>query len=92
MKGIGVPMIMINTAQQIRETIGDPRCDFVISNFIAQIERDFVKDDIRCVMEQVGLKVQLLIILTGAHSTPDMPSKELGLSCMKRNIGRTIRI
>ncbi|HEX4875965.1 MAG TPA: AGE family epimerase/isomerase, partial [Chitinophagaceae bacterium] len=26
-KGIGVPMIMINTAQQLRETIGDPRCD-----------------------------------------------------------------
>ena len=26
-KGIGVPMIMMNTAQQLRETIGDPRCD-----------------------------------------------------------------
>src|SRR6185437_9155627 len=26
-KGIGVPMIMINTAQQLRETIGDGRCD-----------------------------------------------------------------
>lgn len=26
-KGIGVPMIMMNTAQQLRETIGDLRCD-----------------------------------------------------------------
>jgi len=26
-KGIGVPMIMINTAQQLRNTIGDSRCD-----------------------------------------------------------------
>ncbi|NIG55207.1 AGE family epimerase/isomerase [Chitinophaga sp. Cy-1792] len=53
-KGIGVPMIMINTAQQVRETIGDPRCDEYISKWIAEIESDFVKDDIRCVMEQVA--------------------------------------
>ncbi|CAL1516733.1 AGE family epimerase/isomerase [Chitinophaga sp. MM2321] len=53
-KGIGVPMIMINTAQQLRETIGDPRCDEWISKWIVEIERDFVKDDIRCVMEQVA--------------------------------------
>lgn len=52
-KGISVPMIMINTAQQLRETIGDPRCDEWITKWIAEIERDFVKDDIRCVMEQV---------------------------------------
>ena len=53
-KGIGVPMIMMNTAQQLRETIGDPRCDEWISKWIAEIERDFVKDDIKCVMEQVA--------------------------------------
>ena len=53
-KGIGVPMIMMNTAQQLRSTIGDDRCDEWISKWIAEIERDFVKDDIRCVMEQVA--------------------------------------
>ncbi|SHM84819.1 N-acylglucosamine 2-epimerase [Chitinophaga jiangningensis] len=53
-KGIGVPMILINTAQQLRDTIGDPRCDDYISQWISEIERDFVKDDIRCVMEQVA--------------------------------------
>lgn len=53
-KGIGVPMIMMNTAQQLRETIGDPRCDEWISKWIAEIETFFVKDDIQCVMEQVA--------------------------------------
>ncbi len=52
-KGIGVPMIMINTAQQLRETIGDDRCDEWINRWIKEIETDFVKHDIKCVMEQV---------------------------------------
>ena len=52
-KGIGVPMIMMNTAQQLRETIGDPRCDEWIEKWIKEIETYFVKDDINCVMEQV---------------------------------------
>jgi N-acylglucosamine 2-epimerase len=53
-KGIGVPMIMMNTAQQLRETIGDPRCDEWIMKWIKEIEQYFVKDDIKCVMEQVA--------------------------------------
>ena len=53
-KGIGIPMIMINTAQQLRETIGDERCDKAILEWIKEIEEKFVKDDIRCVMEQVA--------------------------------------
>lgn len=52
--GIGTPMIMINTAQQLRDTIGDPRCDDWIGTWIDQIGTYFVKDDIRCVMEQVA--------------------------------------
>lgn len=53
-RGIGIPMIITNTAQQLRETIGDPRCDEAISAWIKEIETYFVKDDIRCVMEQVA--------------------------------------
>ncbi|MEO5997102.1 MAG: AGE family epimerase/isomerase [Chitinophagaceae bacterium] len=53
-KGIGIPMIMMNTAQQLRETIGDDRCDNWIEKWMLEIETDFVKDDIRCVMEQVA--------------------------------------
>lgn len=59
-KGIGVPMIMINTTQQIRETIGHPDCDKLIEIWINEIENDFVKDDIRCVMEQVSLDGEIL--------------------------------
>src|SRR5688572_11177868 len=50
-RGIGVPMILMNTAQQLRATIGDERCDHWIGRWIDEIERYFVKDDIRCVME-----------------------------------------
>jgi N-acylglucosamine 2-epimerase len=53
-KGIGIPMIMMNTAQQLRSNIGDERCDPWIEKWIAEIESDFVKHDIRCVMEQVA--------------------------------------
>ncbi|MET0391753.1 MAG: AGE family epimerase/isomerase [Chitinophagaceae bacterium] len=53
-KGIGVPMIMINVAHQLRDSIGDDRCDEWAGQWIDEIERDFVKDDIRCVMEQVA--------------------------------------
>lgn len=53
-KGIVVPMIMIATAQQLRENVGDERCNGYIDQWIAEIAQDFVKDDIRCVMEQVA--------------------------------------
>ncbi|MGJ7029748.1 AGE family epimerase/isomerase [Niabella hirudinis] len=53
-KGIGIPMILMNTAQQLRETIGDDRCDPYIDHCIHEIETCFVKDDLRCVMEQVA--------------------------------------
>jgi N-acylglucosamine 2-epimerase len=69
-KGIGVPMIMINTAQQLRSTIGDPRCDEWISKWINEIERDFVKDDIRCVMEQVSPDGSIIDHIDGRTLNP----------------------
>lgn len=69
-KGIGVPMIMINTAQQVRETIGDPRCDAWISKWIQEIETDFVKDDIRCVMEQVAPDGSIIDHIDGRTLNP----------------------
>ena len=69
-KGIGVPMIMINTAQQVRETIGDPRCDEWISKWISEIEKDFVKDDIRCVMEQVAPDGSIIDHIDGRTLNP----------------------
>jgi len=69
-KGIGVPMIMINTAQQLRETIGDPRCDEYITKWIKEIESDFVKHDIQCVMEQVAPDGSIIDHIDGRTLTP----------------------
>ena len=69
-KGIGVPMIMMNTAQQLRETIGDDRCDGLISKWIEEIESDFVKDDIRCVMEQVAPDGSIIDHIDGRTLNP----------------------
>lgn len=69
-KGIGVPMIMINTAQQLRENIGDERCDEWISRWITEIERDFIKDDIQCVMESVALDGSIIDHIDGRTLNP----------------------
>jgi len=69
-KGIGVPMIMMNTAQQLRETIGDPRCDEWISKWIEEIKNDFVKDDIHCVMEQVAPDGSIIDHIDGRTLNP----------------------
>lgn len=69
-KGIGTPMIMINTAQQLRENIGDPRCDEWIDKWIAEIETDFVKDDIKCVMEQVAPDGSIIDHIDGRTLNP----------------------
>ncbi len=69
-KGIGVPMIMINTAQQLRDTIGDPRCDGAIASWITEIETYFVKDDIRCVMEQVAPDGSIIDHIDGRTLNP----------------------
>lgn len=69
-KGIGVPMIMINTAQQVRSTIGDERCNNWITRWIEEIERDFVKNDIRCVMEQVAPDGSIIDHIDGRTLNP----------------------
>ncbi|MEN9950398.1 MAG: hypothetical protein RLY85_1150 [Bacteroidota bacterium] len=69
-KGIGVPMIMMNTAQQLRATIGDERCDAWMDPWITEIERDFVKHDIRCVMEQVAPDGSIIDHIDGRTLNP----------------------
>lgn len=69
-KGIGVPMIMMNTAQQLRSTIGDERCDPWIDHWINEIERDFVKHDIQCVMEQVAPDGSIIDHIDGRTLNP----------------------
>ncbi len=69
-KGIGVSMIMMNTAQQLRENIGDPRCDTLIEQWISDIETNFVKDDIQCVMEQVAPDGSIIDHIDGRTLNP----------------------
>jgi len=69
-KGIGVPMIMINTAQQLRETIGDKLCNDWITKWINEIEKDFIKDDIKCVMEQVAPHGSIIDHIDGRTLNP----------------------
>lgn len=69
-KGIGVPMIMINTAQQLRETIGGCDCDRFIDSCIEEIQTCFVKDDIRCVMEQVAPDGSIIDHIDGRTLNP----------------------
>jgi N-acylglucosamine 2-epimerase len=53
-KSLGPPMILLNLAQQLRETLGETSVEGWIDRFIEEIERDFVKADLECVMEQVA--------------------------------------
>jgi N-acylglucosamine 2-epimerase len=69
-KGIGVPMILMNTAQQLRECIGDERCDAWIEKWIHEIHTNFVKDDIQCVMEQVALDGSIIDHIDGRTLNP----------------------
>lgn len=69
-KGIGIPMIMMNTAQLLRETIGDERCDEWIVKWIQEIEAWFVKDDIHCVMEQVAPDGNIINHIDGRTLNP----------------------
>ncbi len=68
--GIGVPMIMMNTAQQLRETIGDDRCDECITRWMSEIEINFIKDDIKCVMEQVAPDGSIIDHIDGRTLNP----------------------
>lgn len=69
-KGIGVPMIMINTVQQYRDCTGDKSYDEWILKWINEIETFFVKDDIRCVMEQVAPDGSIIDHIDGRTLNP----------------------
>ncbi len=69
-RGIGVPMIMLNTARQVLDTIGDPRAVEIIDTCITEIRDFFVKDDIRCVMEQVAPDGSIIDHIDGRTLNP----------------------
>ncbi len=69
-RGIGVPMIAINTAQQLRESIQLPDADVVIDEKISEIRDFFVKPEQECVMETVAMDGSLIDHFDGRTLNP----------------------
>jgi N-acylglucosamine 2-epimerase len=70
MKGLGFPMITINLAQELRESIGLVTADESIDRSIDEIRRDFLKPEIECVMETVGADGHILDHFDGRMLNP----------------------
>ena len=70
MRGIGVPMITINTAQELRGSIGLEVADEHIDRSINAIRRYHLKPDIECVMETVGLDGEIIDHFDGRTLNP----------------------
>jgi N-acylglucosamine 2-epimerase len=69
-RGIGFPMITINTAQELRGSIGLETADAAIDQAIENINRYHVKPELRCVMETVGPGGELLDHFDGRTLNP----------------------
>ena len=69
-KAIGPPMIAINVAQQLRDSIDLPDATNQIDRAIEEIERDFLKPDIQCVMETVAPDGQIVDHFDGRTLNP----------------------
>lgn len=69
-RGIGFPMITINTAQELRESIGLDGADEWIDRSIDSIRRFHIKADIECVMETVGVNGELIDHFDGRTLNP----------------------
>lgn len=54
LKGLAMPMILTSTAQELRKAVDDPICAEVIDRNIAEVERDFLKDEFGALLESVG--------------------------------------
>ena len=62
-KGFGVPMILINTAQELRKAIPEqtPYLNKMIDSFIKQIDDSFVRDEFEAVVEQCTMNNELYL-------------------------------
>lgn len=69
-RGIGVPMITINTAQQLRDSIDLPEANQWIDQAIDMIRHYHVHEDIQCVMETVSLDGERLDHFDGRLLNP----------------------
>lgn len=63
-------MILIDTAARIREAIDDPVLTQQIDRSIAELKRDFIKPDLRVVLEMVGPNGEFIDSNTGRIINP----------------------
>ena len=69
-RALGPYMIMINMARTLLDTVGDPECDHWIEHAIETIRRDFVKPDLKAVMEIVRPDGQVIDHFDGRTLLP----------------------
>ncbi len=69
-KGIGFPMIVLATAQVMRDDLRDPLANEWVDRTIDEIRRDFVKPDLEVVMETVGPNGELIDHFDGRTLNP----------------------
>jgi len=69
-RGLGFPMITINTAQELRASIGFETAEEWIDRSIDDIRTYHLKPDLRCVMETVGLNGEILDHFDGRTLNP----------------------
>jgi len=67
---IGFPMIAINAAQELRDSIGFEEADEWIDRSIERIRNLHIKEDIQCVMETVGTNGELIDHFDGRTLNP----------------------
>jgi N-acylglucosamine 2-epimerase len=53
-KGLAILICLILAAHELRKAVPDPLCTEIIDECIAEVERDFMKPEFRCVLESVG--------------------------------------
>lgn len=70
MKGLSMPMILLFTAQELRKAVDDPLATEVIDRTIDEIERDFLKPDLRCLLETVGPQGEFIDTFEGRTVSP----------------------
>lgn len=70
MKGLVMPMVLLCTAQEVRKAVKDPLCDEIIDQAIAEIERDFMKPDLQCVLETTGANGEFIDTFEGRMLCP----------------------
>jgi N-acylglucosamine 2-epimerase len=70
MKGLGVPMIKINVCQQLRNVFDEGFCNKCIDESIESIEKDFLSEEYKCLLESVGLNGEFIDHFDGRLVTP----------------------